>query len=143
MPKQRQTHNAKQHHYPSNLTDAQWKLLAPLFKISSAEPARKYPVRLVLNAIFYVNRTGCQWNFLPPDFSPWKVVYNQFTRWQRNGTCDKVHDTLRDRLRTTASRNPQPTAAVIDAQSAMTTEKGGYEAMMLVRRSTDESGISL
>lgn len=141
MPKQKQPN--KIHHYPSDLTDKQWKLLAPLFETSSSEPARKYPVRLVLNAVFYVNRTGCQWNFLPPDFPSWPVVYNQFRRWQKNDTWDRVHDTLRDKLRTTASRNPQPTAAVIDAQSTKTTEKGGYEAMMLVRRSKAGNGTSL
>jgi putative transposase len=129
MPKQKQP---KPHVYPSNLTDAQWALPSPLFATNETEPARKYPVRSVLNAIFYVNRTGCQWNFLPPDFPPWPVVYNQFRRWQKNGTWDKVHDTLRDKLRTTASRNPQPTAAVIDAQSTKTTEKGGYVAMMIL-----------
>lgn len=132
MPKQRRV---KDHQYPSDLSDAEWQLLEPLFAASTAEPARKYPVRSVLNAIFYVNRTGCQWNFLPPDLPPWPVVYNQFRRWQSNGTWDKVHDALRDKLRTTASRNPQPTAAVIDAQSTKTTEKGGLVAMMLVRRS--------
>lgn len=139
MSKQKQP---KQYHYPSDLTDEQWNLLAPLFASSSTEPARKYPVRLVLNAIFYVNRTGCQWNFLPETFPPWPVVYNQFRRWRVNGTWDKVHDTLRDKLRTTASRNPQPTAAVIDAQSTKTTEKGGLVAMTLVRKSKDGSDIS-
>ena len=133
MPKQKPSKDV--HHYPSDLTDEQWELLAPLFASSSSEPARVYSVRDVLNAIFYVNRTGCQWNFLPPNLPPWPVVYNQFRRWQQNGTWDRVHDTLRDRLRTTASRNPQPTAAVIDAQSTKTTEKGGLVAMTLVRRS--------
>lgn len=142
MSKQKQTTAAKQHRYPSDLTDAQWELLALLFESSSTEPARVYAVRHVLNAIFYVNRTGCQWNFLPPDFPPWKAVYNQFVRWQKNDTWEKVHDTLRDKLRTTASRNPQPTAAVIDAQSTKTTEKGGLVAMMLVRKSKDANGTS-
>lgn len=128
--------------YPSDLTDAQWQLLVPLFAHSDTEPARRYPVRQVINAIFYVNRTGCQWNFLPDSFPPWPAVYNQFRRWQRNGTWNHVHDTLRDKARTTASRNPQPTAAVIDAQSTKTTEKGGYEAMMLVRRPRDGNGTS-
>jgi len=139
MPKQKPS---KPHTYPSDLTDAQWKLLSPLFEASDAEPARKHPVRSVLNAIFYVNRTGCQWAYLPPDFPPWKAVYNQFSRWQKNGTWDRVHDTLRDRTRTAVGRNVQPTAAVIDAQSTKTTEKGGLVAMMLVRRSKDENGTS-
>lgn len=142
MAKQKQVKKAEGQFYPSDLTDAQWDLLAPLFALSITEPSRVYAVRDVLNAIFYINRTGCQWNFLPPNFPPWKAVYNQFGRWQKNGTWDTVHDTLRDRLRTTASRNPQPTAAVIDAQSTKTTEKGGLKAMMLVRRPKVESGTS-
>lgn len=143
MPKQKQPVTPKQHTYPSDLTNKQWQLLAPLFKTSSSEPARRYPVRQVLNAIFYVNRTGCQWAYLPPNFPPWKAVYNQFARWQKNGTWDYVHDTLRDKTRTAASRNMQPTAAVIDAQSTKTTEKGGYVAMTLVRKSKDGNGTSL
>lgn len=143
MSKYKQVKITKQHAYPSDLTDAQWKLLAPLFEMSSTEPARKYLVRQVLNAIFYVNRTGCQWSFLPNSSPPWPVVYNQFRRWQKNGTWDRVHDRLRDRLRTTASRSPQPTAAVIDAQSTKTTEKGDLQAMMLVRKSKAGNGISL
>jgi putative transposase len=142
MPKQKHSKVAKDYAYPSDLTDAQWRILAPLFEFSSSEPARVYSVRHVLNAIFYVNRTGCQWSFLPPDFPPWKAVYNQFSRWQKNGTWDRAHDTLRDKLRTTASRNPQPTAAVIDAQSTKTTEKGGLVAMTLVRKSKAVNGTS-
>jgi putative transposase len=142
MAKQKQFKKAKEQFYPSDLTDSQWSLLAPLFELSMTEPSRMYAVRDVLNAIFYVNRTGCQWNFLPPNFPPWPVVYNQFRRWRLNGTWDQVHDTLRDRLRTTASRNPQPTAAVIDAQSTKTTEKGGLKAMMLVRKPKVGNGTS-
>ncbi len=142
MTKQKQQKTIKQHRYPSDLADTQWELLAPLFETSSNEPARVHSVRDVLNAIFYVNRTGCQWDYLPPDFPPWPAVYNQFRRWQKNGTWDKVHDALRDKLRTTASRNPQPTAAVIDAQSTKTTEKGGLTAMMLVRKSKAENDTS-
>jgi len=128
--------------YPSDITDAQWAVLSPLFELSSTEPARVYPVWVILNAIFYVNRTGCQWNFLPDSFPPWPAVYNQFRRWQKNGTWDRVHNTLRDKTRTMASRNPQPTAAVIDAQSTKTTEKGGLVAMTLVRKSKVGKGTS-
>ncbi len=126
------------HNYRSDLTDEQWGLLTPLFADSMNEPARKHPVKDVLDAIFYVNKTGCQWDFLPSDLPPWKVVYNQFRRWQKDGTWDRVHDTLRDKTRTQASRSPQPTAGVIDAQSTKTTEKGGLVAMTLVRRSKAE-----
>lgn len=142
MSKQKQFKKAKEQFYPSDLTNLQWELLAPMFEMSITEPSRVYAVRDVLNAIFYVNRTGCQWNFLPPNFPPWKAVYNQFSRWQKNGTWDAVHDTLRDKLRTTASRNSQPTAAIIDAQSTKTTEKGDLKAMMLVRKPRDAKDIS-
>jgi putative transposase len=142
MPKQKHSKAAKEHSYPSDLTDTQWELLSPLFDVSSTKPARKHPVRRVLNAIFYVNRTGCQWAYLPPDFPPWKAVYNQFSRWQKNGTWDRVHDKLRDRTRTAVGRNVQPTAAVIDAQSTKTTEKGDLVAMMLVRKSKAENDTS-
>jgi putative transposase len=142
MPKQKYPKPTKPHTYPSDLTDVQWRILAPLFEGSDTEPARIYPVRRVLNAIFYVNRTGCQWAYLPPDFPPWKAVYNQFARWQRNGTWDRIHDLLRDKTRTIASRNTQPTAAVIDAQSTKTTEKGDLVAMTLVRKSKGENDTS-
>jgi len=140
MPKQTKIFK---HNYPSDMTDSQWQILSPLFSLSSSEPARIYPVRDVIDAIFYVNRTGCQWNYLPDSFPPWKSVYDQFQKWQKNGTWDKVHNTLRDKLRTTASRNHQPTAGVIDAQSTKTTEKGGLVAMMLVRKSKAERDTSL
>jgi putative transposase len=142
MSKQKPFKKAKEQFYPSDLTDMQWELLTPLFEVSINEPARIHGVRDVLNAIFYVNRTGCQWNYLPPNFPPWPAVYNQFRRWQNDGTWDKVHDTLRDKLRTKAGRKPQPTAAVIDAQSTKTTEKGGLKAMMLVRKPRDVNDIS-
>ena len=134
LSKQHKTFRDEGRSYPSDLSNKQWDVLKSLFATSCSEPSRKYPVRDVLNAIFYVNRTGCQWNYLPSSFPAWPAVYNQFRRWQKDGTWDKVHDTLRDRLRTTASRNPQPTAAIIDAQSTKTTEKGGLQAMMLVRK---------
>jgi putative transposase len=112
--------------YPTDLTDAQWEILEPL--VPAPEPVlqpAKYPRREILNAIFYVNRTGCQWRMLPHDFPPWESVYRYFYLWRKDGTWQKINDELRSQARKRAGRNPEPTAAIIDSQSAKTTEMGG------------------
>ncbi len=112
--------------YPTDLTDADWEILQPL--VPAPEPAvlpPKYSRREILNAIFYVNRTGCQWRMLPHDFPPWQSVYGYFYRWRKDGTLQKIHDELRCRVREQAGRKAEPTAAIIDSQSAKTTEMGG------------------
>ena len=73
--------------------------------------------RVIVNAILYVNRTGCAWRYLPKDFPPWRTVYGYFAAWRDNGTLQQVHDQLRAAARALAGRDPQPTAAVIDSQS--------------------------
>jgi len=72
---------------------------------------------VIVNAILYVNRTGCAWRYLPKDFPPWRTVYGYFAAWRDNGVLQQVHDQLRDAARAAAGRDPQPTAAVIDSQS--------------------------
>ena len=73
--------------------------------------------RVIVNAILYVNRTGCAWRYLPSDFPPWRTVYGYFKRWRDDGTLQQLHDQLRDQARIAAGRDPRPTAAVIDSQS--------------------------
>ena len=112
--------------YPTDLTDEQWKVLEPL--VPAPQPVllpAKYPRREILNAIFYVNRTGCQWRMLPHDFPPWESVYGYFYEWRKDGTWQQINDTLRREVRKRAGRNPEPTAAIVDSQSAKTTEMGG------------------
>jgi putative transposase len=125
----------RSHHYPSDLSDAQWAILGPLL------PARKpkgRPPRVerreVVNAILYVLRTGCQWRYLPAEFPNWNTVYWYFARWQEDGTWERVNDTLRRRVREAQGRDPEPSAAIMDSQSAKTTEKGGTAAMTPARR---------
>lgn len=107
--------------YCSDLTDAQWELIQPLF---ASIVFRKYEARTVLNAMFYVNKTGCQWRLLPVNFPPWQAVYYHFRRWSENGLLTRVTDALRRATRVKAGREPSPSAAVIDSQS-VTSHVGG------------------
>jgi putative transposase len=114
--------------YPSDLSDAEWALLAPLLPPSAAcDCPRKWPERHVADAIFYVLRSGCAWRMLPRESPPWPTVFARFRRWRRDGTLRRAHDTLRTQVRENTGRKRQATAAVIDSQSAKTTGVGGPE----------------
>src|SRR5450432_3280878 len=114
--------------YATDLTDAQWELIGPfvLPETGGGRP-RTTDVREVVNAIFYVLRSGCAWHLLPHDFPPSGTVYDYFRRWQRDGTWELIHQTFRDQVRIQASREAEPTAAIIDSQSAKTNEQGGID----------------
>jgi transposase len=73
--------------------------------------------RRIVEAILYVVRTGCSWRQLPHDYPPWQTVFWYFKRWRADGTVDRVHDALRDRVRDGAGRDPLASAAIVDAQS--------------------------
>ena len=118
--------------YPTDLTDLQWKGLHPL--IPPAKPGggpRKTDTREVINAIFYLLRTGCAWRLLPHDFPPWGTVYTYFRQWKTDGTWKTIHDTLHEKVRKQDGRESEPSAAILDSQSVKTTEKGGSKAMTL------------
>jgi putative transposase len=112
--------------YPTDLNETEWQVLAPLIPAAkTGGRPEKYPKRDIVNAIFYVLRTGGAWRFVPNDLPPWGIVYHYFWRWRRDGTWKRINDTLRGDLRVLAGRNRRPSAAIIDSQSAKTTDRGG------------------
>lgn len=104
--------------YPSDLTDEQWAVIEPLIPAprSGGRPA-VHSRRRIVDAILYVNRTGCAWRQLPHDFPPWATVFWYFKRWRQDGVVDRLHDALRDRVRDAEGRDPMASAGCIDAQS--------------------------
>ena len=123
--------------YPTNLTDAQGAHIAPLIPPAiPGGPRRSVNVREIVNAILYFVRTGCQWRNLPHEFPPWGTVHYYYRRWRLDGTWAKVHDTLREQVRTEKEgREATPSAAIIDSQSVRTTEKGGLVVTTRASRS--------
>ncbi len=128
--------------YPSDLTDAQWRLIER--RIPPAQPGGRYRsvnMRAVVNGILYLVRTGCSWRQLPHDFPPWGTVHWYYRCFRLDGTWQRIHDALRDKVRVSVGRKKSPSAAIVDSQSVKTTEKGGRMAMTQARRSTVASGI--
>ncbi|EXI71574.1 MAG: Transposase [Candidatus Accumulibacter sp. SK-11] len=110
----------------TDLTDAEWILVADLFERRGGRgtPAR-HPRKQMVDACCYVVRTGCAWRLLPKSFPPWRGVYKAFSRWAAAGSFEAMHDRLRQQWRDRIGRNPEPTAAIIDAQSTRSTAQGG------------------
>src|SRR3954468_17668012 len=125
--------------YDSSLTDGQWAQIEPLLPIRNPRHGGrplKYDRRLILDTILYVLRTGCAWRLVPHDLAPWDAAYRWFRAWSADGTWRQVHDLLRERVREADGRAAQPTAAVLDSQSAKSAEGGeaiGYDAGKRVR----------
>ena len=134
--------------YSTDLTDPQWALIDPFLRAWKAKRpspsghAGRYDLREIVNALFYQNRTGCQWMLLPHDLPPWRIVYYYFMVWRRDGVWPKMHDTLRDlvRLRSGKKKPRALRSSILRALKYLTTEE--CAATMRARRSWDESDIS-
>ena len=118
--------------YTTDLTDAEWQLIDYCFpKRSKTGRPRQHTYRELLNAMFYLVRTACQWRNLPKDFAPWRTVYHYFRLWKRTGLSEQIHTHLREHLRQVEGRQRKASAGIIDSQSVKSTEcseQRGYDA---------------
>jgi transposase len=112
--------------YRTDLSDARWALIEPiLIQWRERRPGLgiakiQHDLREIINAILYVNRTGIAWEYLPHDFPPYKTVYGYYAQWEKDGTTEQIHETLRGRVRRAAGRAEEPTAAIVDSQTVKT-----------------------
>ncbi len=146
-PEHRRAADRRGLRYPSDLTDAEWALVAPLIRPAKrGGRPRTVDVREVLNVIFYVLSTGCQWTALPRDLPPRSTVWDHLDRWDRDGTLERIHHALHVQAREKAGREASPTLAIIDAQSARGAQKGAARstrpATTRARRCSGASGTS-
>src|SRR5262244_3062483 len=114
--------------YPSDMADREWEYITGM--IPAAKPGgrkRQTDMRLSLNAIFYLIRTGYQWRHLPREYPPRETVQGYFRTWRIAGVWERIHDRLRDLVREQEGRERQPTAAILDSQTVKTTDRGGPE----------------
>lgn len=113
--------------YPTDLTDAQWAVIAPLIPVPAWMAGRGgrpegYCHREILDAVLYIDDNGTKWRALPADFPDWTAAYRFFRRWRDQGLLVVLHDRLRRACRIAAGREPEPSAAVVDSQSLRAAE---------------------
>jgi putative transposase len=112
--------------YATDFSDAEWRCVDPHLPGPKGRGRPKiHGLRAILDAVFYVLKSGCPWRLLPKDFPPRKSVYDWFRKWRIDGTWERLNAALREVVRARSGRNPQPSAGIVDSQSAKTTGVGG------------------
>jgi transposase len=143
----RRSYERKGLRYPSDMTEAEWALVKPLVDVPQRGQGRRRVVDLreVLNAIFYILETGCQWRALPRDLPPRSTVHDYFIRWQCDRTLMKLHHELYVQVREQAGKEASPTTAIVDSQSVKSAERGAKPRIrsvtMPARRSRGASAM--
>jgi transposase len=141
-------YNGRKLRYPSDLTDDEWALVAPLIPPGKqGGTKRRINTREGVNGLMYVLSTGCQWRAIPKDLPPRSTLFGYFDLWNWDGTLGRIHEALYVKCREAMGREVSPTAAIIDSQSVKSAKKGGpvsiRAGMMRARRSKARSVISL
>jgi transposase len=115
------------------MKDEEWKRLEDYFpKYEGYCRPRKYSYRSIVNGIRYIERTGCQWRYLPSDYPPWDLVYHYHRKWREEDKWEAIMKDFREELRKKAGKNAEPSVAIIDSRSVKTAQKGGNVDMMQV-----------
>ena len=142
--KNRARYNRDPLRYPSDVTEEEWAVIAPLIPAARrGGRKRSVNIREVFNGVLYLLSTGCQWRAIPKDLPPRSTIFYYFGRWEADGTLRRIHDTRYVRCREQAERAPEPTACIIDSQSVKSAEKGGRRltrrALMRANKSKGKS----
>ncbi len=131
--------------YASDLTDAQWSQIQALLPERDPKKGgrpRLWPLREIFNAIFYIEKTGCQWRMIPSDLPPKETVWGHFRQFRDEGTLEKIRLALNKKIRQEAGKRETPSVLISDSQSVKTALKGGSAALTQARRSRGGSAIS-
>ena len=120
--------------YPSDLTDTQWQCIERILEDEMLDRKRIWPLRSILDAIFYVSKGGIQWRMMPSELPPWQTVYYYYRKWRRDGFWDLLHDCLHKKVRSRHGKEHSPSVGILDSQSVKTVQQGGQRGYDAAKR---------